>query len=50
MRDSRKSNNVNGYFVRQYTMSETAFNKLVGILNLQVDEIKSMNSTGGIEA
>jgi hypothetical protein len=44
-----KSNNVNGYFVRRYMMSEDAFNRLVGILNLQVDEIKSKNSTGSIE-
>jgi hypothetical protein len=28
-------------------MSEAAFNRLVDILNLQVDEIKSKNSTGG---
>jgi hypothetical protein len=44
-----KSNNVNGYFVRRYMMSEDAFNRLVGILNLPVNEIKSKNSTGGIE-
>jgi hypothetical protein len=30
-------------------MSEDAFNKLVGILNLPMDEFKSKNSTGGIE-
>jgi hypothetical protein len=44
-----KSNKVNGYFVRPYMMSEDAFNRLVGILNLPVNEIKSKNSTRGID-
>jgi hypothetical protein len=44
-----KSNNVNGYFVRRYMMSETTFYRLVGILNLPVNETKSSNSTGGID-
>jgi hypothetical protein len=44
-----KSNNVNGYFMRRYKVSETAFYRLVSILNLPVDETKSKNSTGGIK-
>jgi hypothetical protein len=43
-----KSSKANGYFVRWYMMSEDSFNSLVGILNLPVNEIKSKNSTGGI--
>ena len=44
-----KSRTVNGYFMKRYKMSENAFNRLVDILDLRVDETKSKNSTGGIE-
>jgi hypothetical protein len=44
-----KSRTVNGYFMKRYKMSDTAFYRLMGIPNLPVDETKSKNSTGGIE-
>jgi hypothetical protein len=44
-----KSRTVNGYFMKRYKMSENAFNMLVDILNMQVDETKSKNITDGIK-
>jgi len=38
-----------GYFMRRYKMTEETFDKLVHTLNLQVNEIKSKNSTRGID-
>jgi hypothetical protein len=44
-----KSRTVNGYFMKWYTMTENAFNRLVDILDFAVVKTKSKNSTGGIE-
>ena len=44
-----KARAVDGNFMRRYKMTEASFNKLVGILDLPVNEIKSKNSTVGID-
>ena len=43
-----KAREIEGYFVERYKMTEDSFDKLVDMIDLPVNEVKSMNSTSGV--